>query len=72
MKKIKYSCPDGHVLGDPSKDTEQSLGISDFEVVCDADRHWRPLLAFNQFPNPPVMPECLGKCYIYSDKFSES
>ena len=61
LKKVKYSCPPGHVLEQPNNDTEQDLGIAEFEVMCDSDRHWRPVLSYNPFPNPPIMPECKRK-----------
>ena len=60
MKKIQYSCPDGHVLENPNLNNEQTTNISKFDVLCDADRHWRPMLSYNFFPNPPIMPACIG------------
>ena len=60
MKKIQYFCPDGHVLENPNLNNEQTTNISKFDVLCDADRHWRPMLSYNFFPNPPIMPACIG------------
>ncbi len=70
LRKIKYSCPNGHVLEHPNKDNEQMIETSEFEVLCDADRHWRPLLDYNPFPNTPVMPKCIRKfIFLFSILF---
>ena len=40
---------------------EQTSGVATFDVRCDADRHWRPVLPHNPYPDTPAMPSCIGK-----------
>ena len=73
LKKIKYSCPEGYVLETPKNDTEQVIGIREFDVMCDADRRWRPVLSYNPFPMEPIMPACICKFQYFKtliDKFN--
>ena len=39
---------------------EQTTAETEFMVRCDADKHWRPVLLHNPYPDPPQMPRCIG------------
>ena len=58
-KRITYTCPIGYVLELPSKDNEQDFKQTKFDVRCDADARWRPVLNHSKMPDLPVMPTCI-------------
>jgi len=62
-KNVSFTCPEGHVLEYPDAYNEQDVPHYTFELRCDADRRWRPVLLNNVFPNLPVMPRCIRKCF---------
>ncbi len=45
--------------------TEQTIADTSFDVRCDADANWRPILPHNPYPEAPEMPFCIGK-NVYS------
>ena len=65
-KSVKYRCPEGHVLEVSGSDSEQTDNPTEFEILCDADRRWRPQLPSSPFAKLPVMPACIRKFYILS------
>ena len=60
-KNITYTCPDGFVMEMPGNNSEQTLDITQFNVRCDADAYWRPVIPSNPYPELPVMPRCIGR-----------
>ena len=58
-KVLTYTCPEGYVVELPYNDTEQELNNTEFDVRCDADATWRPVMDNIKMPDDPVMPPCI-------------
>ena len=58
-KILTYTCPEGYVVQLPHNDTEQDIDIKQFDVRCDADAFWRPMMDHIKMPDDPIMPPCI-------------
>ena len=60
-KELTFQCPAGHILELPGRLDEQTFNQTDFNVRCDADARWRPVLNHSKYPDVPIIPACIRK-----------
>ena len=58
-KILTYICPQGYVVQLPYNDNEQDLNNTQFDVRCDADATWRPVMDHIKMPDDPEMQPCI-------------
>lgn len=58
-KILTYTCPQGYVVQLPYNDNEQDLNNTQFDVRCDADATWRPVMDHIKMPDDPEMQPCI-------------